>query len=278
MSEETVTDASARDFLLGKLDDEARARVENLFLTDAGTRERVLVAEQDLIEDYLEDTLTPADKQLFVSLYTETPEQRRKLKITESIKRLAVVEAPSLQTVPAQISAWDRLRARLRLKSALLAPITVTLLIAIVIVAVWLNSRTGQRSPVEQELAQLNTPANLREVPAQMVSLELSPVTVRSAEPVPELQTSADTQLVELRLPWIRKERYSNYQASIQRLGDAESYTIPNLHSESNGKYVVRFRFPVRRLRRGQYQIQLSGVEPNGVLGPAEEYQFMVGG
>jgi hypothetical protein len=275
MNEETVTDASAREFLLGKLDDEARARVEDLFLTDARVRERVLVAEQDLIEDYLEGNLTSADREIFVSRYTETPEQRQKLRITESIKRLAAAEAESSQIIAAQTSGWHRLRARLRLRPALMAPIAIILLMAIVI-TVWL-SRREQRSSIEQELAQLNTPASLREAPAQMVSLELSPVTVRSAESVAELKTSAGTRLVELRLPWIRAEHYSLYEASIQRLGGGESYTIPDLQAESNGKY-VRFRLPAHLLRRGEYQIQLSGIGPDGVAGPAEEYQFTVGG
>ena len=277
MNEETVTDALAREFLLGKLDDAARARVEDLFLTNAGVRERVLVAEQDLIEEYLEDSLTIPDRERFVSLYTKTPEQRQKIKITELIKRVAAAERRSVQIIPAQMSVWNRLRARLRLRRALMAPIAIILLIAIAIVAVWLNSRTGRRSAIEEELVQLNAPASLREVPAQMVSLELSPVTVRSAESVAELKTSADTQLVELRLPWNQKEHYSTYQASIQRLGGGQSYVLPPLTAESNGKYVVRLRLPVHLLHRGQYQIQLSGIGPNGVAGFAEEYQFTVG-
>lgn len=278
MKEETITDALAREFLLGKLDDEARARVESLFLTDSNVRERVLVAENDLIEDYLEDSLITADRERFRALFTETPEQRQKLKITESIKRLAVAEAASTQTIPVGISGWDRLRARLRLKHAWIVPVAVTAMIAIVIAVIWLNSRNNQHSAIEQELAQLNTPASLRETLPGTVSLELSPVTVRGIEPASELKKSADTRFVELHLPWNRKEHYSTYQAEVRRLGDNESFTIPALQGESNDRYLVRLRLPAHMLRRGQYQIQLSGVGPNGAAGPAEEYQLTVGG
>ena len=58
MKEESITDALLREFLLGKINDEERERIEDLFLTDSQTKERVLALEQDLIEDYLENSLT----------------------------------------------------------------------------------------------------------------------------------------------------------------------------------------------------------------------------
>ena len=69
MTEETLTDALLREFLLGKVNDEERERIESLFLTDSQTRERVLVLEQDLIEDYLEDSLTEEDKERFLIVF-----------------------------------------------------------------------------------------------------------------------------------------------------------------------------------------------------------------
>ena len=52
MKEEAATDVLLRQFLLGKIDDEARQRIECLFLTDSLTKERILAAEQELIDDY----------------------------------------------------------------------------------------------------------------------------------------------------------------------------------------------------------------------------------
>ena len=58
MKEETGGDAVLREFLLGGLDDEQRVLIEDQFLTDSQTWERVLAAEQELIEDYLEGSLS----------------------------------------------------------------------------------------------------------------------------------------------------------------------------------------------------------------------------
>ena len=44
MKEESVTDGLLRQFLLGRVDDEERQRIESLFITDPQSRERVLAA------------------------------------------------------------------------------------------------------------------------------------------------------------------------------------------------------------------------------------------
>ena len=99
MKEEILTDAALREFLLGKVDDEERARIESLFLTDSEAREKVLVIEQELIEDYLEDSLTAEDKEKFLLRYGQTAAQLQQLRITKAIKDWAVRENASVQTV-----------------------------------------------------------------------------------------------------------------------------------------------------------------------------------
>ena len=274
MKEETGDEAVLREFLLGGLDDEQRVRIEDQLLTDSQTRERVFAAEQDLIEDYLEDTLTTADRERFISLYARTPQERRKLRIHKSIKDWALSEAALPQIIPAKVSSWDRLRNWLRLKPALV-PIAVAIVIALVVVAVWLNRRIDERNRVtaiEQELAQLNSPSSLGEVPAQIV-LELSSVAPRSGGQEKEIALRDDVKVVELVLPWSR-ERYPKYAAQLSRVGDdGDLYKIPDLQSASGA---IRLRLSTDILRRGHYKIELSGIAPDGSVGASEEYSFAV--
>ena len=276
MKEEPITDALLREFLLGKLAGEELERIESLYLTDSQTRDRVDVVEQDLIEDYLEDGLTKDDRNRFLSRYAQTDEQRRNLRITRSIRDWAITEASAPQTAAA--SVWHRLRTRLWLKPFFVVPVAAIILITIVFAIIWLNSRIEQRRhlAIEQELAQLNSAMSLREVPAQMPAIELRPVTVRSVEPTPALSLHAGIHQVELRLPWIQKERYSRYRAEVRRVGDRESYAISNLQPDSDGGNVIRMRLPASLLNRGQYQIYLSGVADDGSLSSPEEYSFLV--
>ena len=109
MNEESVTDAELRQFLLRNVDKNERQRIESLFVTNSLLRGKVLAAEQDLIEDYLEDSLNTADKEKFIGQYADTRAQRRKLRITKSIKDWAILAGA------AKISGWGRLRGRLRL-------------------------------------------------------------------------------------------------------------------------------------------------------------------
>jgi len=278
MKEEILTDAVLREFLLGKVDDEEAARIESLFLTDSEARERVLVIEQELTEDYLEDSLTADDREKFLLRYGQTAAQLQQLRITQAIKDWALRESAREQIVPVELSTWSRLRARLRLKPVFVVPIAVTAMIAIVFAAVWLNGLM-KRAAIEQELAQLNTPASLREVPERMFSVNLSPIVARSAESeIVIKRPEAATAIVELHLPWIQKEGYPTYQAEIRNVGGDESFTIPNLQAENAGRYEIRLRFPARLISRGQYQVRLSGIDPAGAAGITEEYSFTVAG
>ena len=274
MKEEAVTDALLREFLLGKVDDAARDRIESLFLTDSTARERVLALEQDLIEDYLEDNLTPEAKESFLARYAQTEEQRRELRITRSIKDWAVAEAGVPEAPAATVSVRSGFWARLRLRPVFVVPVAVAIVIAVVLAVVWLNSRREQQRhlAIEQELAQLNSPAALRETPPQM-SLELRPV-VRSAESPANINPGGENNIVELRLPWIQEERYSTYQAEVQRVDDDESFTIRDLRSEGQG--TIRLRLRANMLLRGMYQIQLRGIANDGTASPTQEYTFTV--
>ncbi|HEU0251916.1 MAG TPA: hypothetical protein VFR12_02715 [Pyrinomonadaceae bacterium] len=273
MNEEPITDALLREFLLGKLDEAERERIESLFLTDTQAKERMLAAEQDLIEDYLEGNLTKEDKERFVSHYAQTDEQLRKLRITKSIKDWAVTEAKAPPVVAPPVSMWARLLQR----PVFVLPVAAAIVLVVVLGLIWVNMRTEQQDhlALEQQLAQLNSPASLRETPQQMMSLDLSPVTVRSVEAQTGIKRSADVQLVELRLPWILRERYPAYRAELQRPYGAARVTIPNLQAENEGGY-IRIRLPAGMLEYGQYQLELSGVAADGTPGLTERFTFIV--
>ena len=275
---EELTDALLREFLLGKLTDEDRERIEGLFLTDSQTKERVLALEQDLVDDYLEDGLSQGDKERFVSRYAQTDEQRRKLRITGAIKDWAVREARAPHQAAPAVSIWSRLWTWLRFKPRFFIPIAVTTVVAAVFAIVWLNGRIEQRKhlAIEQELAQLNSPASMRDVPPQINPFDLRPVSVRSGQPQAELRIPVEIRFIELRLPWIQTERYSMYQAEVRRVDDREAFTISNLQAESNGLYTIRLRLPAQMLTRGDYQIKLTGVAADGSAKSSEEYSFVV--
>jgi hypothetical protein len=278
MKEEIPTDALLREFLLGMVDEEDRARIEDLFLTDPEMRERVLATEQDLIEDYLEDNLSEDDEEKFVSLYAQTEEQRRKLQITASIKNWAAKEARAARTPAAKVSIWNQLWTRLGLKPRFVVPIAVTCVIVIVLAIVWLNSRAVRQEhlAIEQALAKLNSPESRRLVLSETTSLDLRPVAVRSLAAQTELRIPAGSGSIELHLYWTQTDQYSTYKAEVRRLHDGESYIIPNLAPDVNGGYTIRLKLLPKLLSPGQYQVNLTGIAAEGSAAASEEYAFVV--
>ncbi len=277
MGDDLVTDASLRQFLLGQLDEEEQLQIERLFITDSHTRDRILLAEQDLIEAYLEGSLTEADREAFLHQYTATPALRRKLSITKSIKERAVSEVIAPRTVPSAVHIWNRLGEWLRPRFVLVGSVAAAVIIGIMTAGIWLKSKVERRNrqlAIAEEVARLNAPSSWREAPPQMSSLELRPVSFRSGESLPELMKNS---LVELRLHWTQPEQYPNYRAVVQRVGDEPVPPVNGLHAESDGK-TIRLRLPPDFLTRGTYRVELTGIAADGSTSLPEEYQFTVRG
>src|SRR5436853_7886821 len=93
MNEESVTDTVARRFLLGDVDDLERERIERLFISGPEINTRILHAENDLIEDYPEISLTQSDRDKFLGRYGYTAAEHQKLRIAKSIKEFDDAES-----------------------------------------------------------------------------------------------------------------------------------------------------------------------------------------
>jgi hypothetical protein len=104
------SEESLRQFLLGKVDDAERERIERQSLIDSEFKEQLLAAEQSLIDDYVEERLTADHRESFLLQYGASYGQRRKLRIAESIK-----ENAEAQSVTPPIDATPKLKRRRRL-------------------------------------------------------------------------------------------------------------------------------------------------------------------
>ena len=270
MKEEPVSDTLLRQFLLGNVDDQERQRLESMFVTGALSGERVNAAEQHLLDDFLEHSLTPEDRERFLAQYGATPDEQRNLRIAKSIQEWA---ASRQEVTTATASRWSSVRERFQLKPAYMIPVAAVFLIAIISVAVLLNSSRQQRNThlaLQQEFVRLNAPS-MRDVSPATQPITVTPGAFRSVEADNELTPPANVEFVELRLIW-RQERYPSYQATIRRY-EEERFTVPDLQLDGSG--FIRLRLPRRFLKRGLYLIEMSGVS-GSVAEPSEEYRFVV--
>ncbi len=287
MNEKPMTKAVARRFLLGTVEDSERQRIESLFIIDSETQETILIAEDELVEDYLEGSLSEPDTANFLEQYAHGPQQRRKLRIAGTIREYAQSDALPHQS---EGSALGKLRSFFSRtwprERRLYLPIAVAMATVLVVTTVWLVRWNTQRMrdnhfrlSVEQQLADLNAPSSLSENPAQMASLVLPSVSLRSVNSPASITSPTPYRVLELRLLWSQREEFQSYLAVLRRVGNSETFTIANLHAEQNsGSKVVRLRLPAQSLAPGLYQISVSGIAGDGTSGPGEEYEFTVDG
>ena len=275
MKEEIVTDASLRQFLLGKVDDEERVRIESLVITNALTKERVCAAEEDLLEDYFEDALSTFDRERFRAQYAYSDHLQRRLEVTRDIRNWAIgVQKGKGTSSGTQTSNWSLVFTSFLLKPTRVLPMVATV-IAIVIAGLWLNQKIELRDrqlAIEKEIARLNASTSNQQ---GVFSLTLRPVTLRSAETQTELVMQPNIQIVELRLLWNYSESYPTYQAVLKRTGDTQSLIVPNLHAEMDRKAIL-LKLPPQILTNGTYQVELTSIMSDGQSGPTEEFQFSV--
>jgi anti-sigma factor RsiW len=299
MSEENESEKSIRRLLLGESGEEEQQRVEERFMTDPEYRERVLMAENDLIEDYLEGALSEGERKRFRTHFLSTPRQLRKVKLARSLRNYAAVEvtahsppadAEDPQRVPKPRRLFEALRLRWlfdaqRLRSPVVyLPLAVALVVAVVFGS-WrlvefrraqqLRARAeSQRLEVERELAQLNDPSSAgRPQPVTGVfSMALPPVTVRGA--ANRLSPPDETGVVEL---WLLRagDEYQNYRATLQKVGTASRFSITNLRAaDTPGGRAVPVKIPAHLLTPGVYRLTLSGLTADGRPEEAGEYTF----
>lgn len=290
MREDNESEKSIRRLLLGESGEDEQQRIEELFMTDPEYQEKVLMAEHDLIEEYLENALSKGDREKFRRHFLSTPQQRRKVRIAQSLKNYAAIEVTAHSPPPEEeklqpVSWLRRLFEALGLRRPVVyLPLAAALVVA-VLFGTWrlVESRRAQqirareesqRLEVEQELAQLNDSSGVgRPQPgARVFQMALPSVTLRGT--ANKLSPPAETSVVEL---WLlrAKDEYESYRASFQRVGAASRYSIPNLRAaDTPGGRAIPVKIPVRLLTPGAYRLTLSGVTPDGQPGETSEYTF----
>jgi hypothetical protein len=152
-------------YLLGELTGSDAEAFEQRYLADQDTFELLEAVEEDLIEDYLRDGLSPGDKSLFELRYASRSENRQKIEFAKELLRCAAPEqsqpAPSadLATPPPPVEApkttpISRQRLGPRSPSRPFAIAAAAALVLLAGVAIWLGislTRLASRLAAEQQ-------------------------------------------------------------------------------------------------------------------------------
>jgi anti-sigma factor RsiW len=284
MTDETLTETQMRQFFLGQLNESQREQVEEIFICDAETREKILIAEEDLIEDYLDGSLSPEDHQRFRAHYLTSPQQQQKLRITRALRQAEVDEdTQPAGVVTAVRSSPSKLRAFLDLfglgNRLVAIPVVATLSAVVIAGSIWLyrsqrsNVEEEQRLAIQKELDELNRPSAIAASLEKrgIFSTVVSNITLRSSGKY--IKVPAGTAIIELWLMRSGKDTFPSYQVELRNLNSAEKFVIHHLRPETGPQgEAVRIRIPSSLATRDDFRLTLFGITSGGHLETVEEY------
>src|SRR5437867_10331412 len=98
-----VQEKKLMHYLLGELSEAERAELEDLYLVDQDFFDRLLAAEDDLIDDYAQRRLSKKESRLFEENFLTSPERRERVHAARALSRF--VEANQGARVKASLPA-----------------------------------------------------------------------------------------------------------------------------------------------------------------------------
>ena len=278
-----------RKYLLGSLEGEERERLEERVLSDASFRDRVLLVEENLIEDYTEGVLEETERHGFRKMFYSNPQRGIEVQVVAGLKQHAATNW-STNLFKAVQDTWKSHRATLA--SAVAAPsvsgfrkpavavvLVIAVAIAFLVVQRFLHSKQAPPSLtqeqqrhdlIERELARLNTSGESQSRPSALAAT-LSPGLTRGDDtqptsefPIVTLPRGAESARLRLLLRSSDNE-YRSFQAVLTPVGARESYQVDLMPFEvSSGVPVLILTLPIQVLDDGDYSVQLSGQSAEG--------------
>lgn len=200
-----------REYLLGNLaDGEKMRQIEEELLLDDDFNEMLSAAEEELIDEYLDDGLSEAAQDRFVQHFLASPERRQKLRLIQNLRKFAATtQRSTTKSVPKEKALFFDWR-RLFFSHALRFATMVLIIFGLGLVVWWMAL---YQSDVDKGLAQLHLAYHGR----------------RPVEP----RTSADFDYA----PWSRTRGNNQANPIDQKAQDrAERFLLDATENQSDAK------------------------------------------
>lgn len=265
-----------RRYLLGLLPQERQQPLEERLLTDNRLFEELLIVEDELIDQYLAGALTERERGEFEAHFMNAPERQQQVRFANAFRRSYVAgksavageasaEEPPVESAPVNEPGRQRL-SLLSWPGVRRNPVLTYSLAAAALVLVCGVSWIAVTS------------LRPHEEPRQVISLiMLTPGgTTRGGGDVQQVVIPAGTDAVRLRLRLAAGE-FQSYQTTLLTADGDTVATSVNLKPErADGVQFVGVSVPAQNMPPGDYQLLLTGVNPDGSSESADSYRFKV--
>ena len=250
-----------RSFLLGNLGADSRARLEESILSDPAVYEELLVVEEELIDQYLTNDLSPSERQQFETNFLTTAERQKNLHFGRLLRRYlnsqpVLVSPDEIPVAVRQIKTPAPATKFLALSAAVVATIAIIALVC------WLSPRKPQPSTVPEDSSRL-------------VKVTLTPGSQRSEGITTQPVQVPPRGRVRLEMQ-VSNSSFHNYKSELFRENDPLQ-TAVELKPETKGEqHIIPWTITGEVLSPGEYQVRLSGVLDSGHDEFIDNYSFRV--
>src|SRR5258705_3063240 len=256
-----------RTYLLGILPVELRLKLEERILTEGQAYEELLIAEDELIDQYIAGSLDEKELKSFESNFLITVERQQKVRFGRVFRRYLNSE-PAVATKEGrtkQLSeSWHLLNAfgliswafrRNPLPAFCLA---VTVILGACATAFFIYQQIGNQQP-----------------PQRILAVALVSGSTRSEGTVQRVPAPPAGSAIKFQLEF-KAGDYHHYKAELFK-EDQSLKTIGKLAPETQEEHeVVSVTVPGELLKPADYEIKLTGISDSGQSEPVDRFPFRV--
>jgi len=269
-------DAMIRDYLLGRMDWDATLveRIDDLMLSNPEFSENIDVIEDEIIEEYIEGTMSPADKKAVDSYFLRPPERQLKLRQARQLSRcfssaprkpMEQVQKPTREPlVPVSVLSQPRLQFPTYVAIAAVA-------LLLYVAAYLFQSRrqlqaeirtSDQKLVQEQErsssLSQQLQSARAFAQPATVMLSLVQPGLRRADEPLPALSIGSGTNNIHVEIALPPPARGGEHDVRLETSGKAAWHPDKIQALSSSAGVILMFEVPAQVLAPGESRFVVS--------------------
>lgn len=312
MRDEIVKEENLVRYLLGQMSEEEQERIEEGYLGDREFFERLLAVEDELIDAYVRDRLSHAERERFENHFMRTPARRERVEFAREWMSFVSSPMKKREVVPAKLPS---LRESVRMKN-IVVWLPLAAAVALAIGGAWLFMQTAQ---LRQQLEQMRAEKAAYDSREQQLQQQVTDERDRSRQLLDELERERqkrdledrdqgaslpsrsgivafvlnlgvargeaegrrlvippDAEQVRLRVNF-KVGDYKSYRATLETVDGREVWSRAGLQAREQGQgKTVILNIPASVLRDDDYILTLKGVTPTGEPAGVGEYSFRV--
>ncbi len=315
MAESNDTNVVATRYLLGTLSEEEAAHLEEGFFADDVTFERLEVAEEELVDAYVRNSLSPTDLEQFKKRLLTTPRIVERIHFASALANKVSNPTSLEQKSPAKVVErqpntarwWESLFGR---KLSFAACIALIVVCGLALLTGWIRLRheseqlAGERAAIQKQKQELNRQADEERVRTELPSNVNGPDrnqndnqqrvsrqerrgsvvgTMVALNLMPGLQRSAGAKS-ELRLSpqtsaaqLILMLESIDYKSYEANVENDDGRLVFQKHGlQVNAASELTLQIPAPVLRPGDYTVTVRGRTPAGGFEDVADYRFRV--